>query len=118
MAAVVPIADYRLKAPYLSFSRQELQSLLNLYTSRVMQGDWRDYAVNMGPTMASFFIFQHTHENPLFVISKLQTKGKHRVAAARQGEFVLFSREKKLKQAHTLDDVLNALTRTLKIVRD
>ncbi|MBL8630907.1 MAG: DUF2794 domain-containing protein [Rhodospirillaceae bacterium] len=118
MAAVVPIADYRRAAPYLSFSRQELQALLNLYTSRVMLGEWRDYALNHGPTMASFFIFQHTQDNPLFVISKLQTKGKHRVAAARQGQFVLFSREKKLKQAHNLDEVLKALSRTLRLVRD
>lgn len=117
MTAVVPIAEYRRKAPpYLSFTRQELTRLLNLYTSRVMQGDWRDYAINLGPSTASFFIFQSSHENPLFVISKLETKGKNRVAAARQGQFVLFNRQKKLKQAHDLDDVIKALNRTLRIV--
>jgi hypothetical protein len=112
------MGDYRRKAPYLSFNRQEFTSLLNLYTSRVMSGDWRDYAISHGPTMASFFIFQNTNESPLFVISKLEVKGKDRVAAARAGRYVLFSREKKLKQAHNLDDVLKALARTLRLVRD
>ncbi|MBL8644622.1 MAG: DUF2794 domain-containing protein [Rhodospirillaceae bacterium] len=116
MTAVVQIHDYRCKAPYLSFTRQELTSLLNLYSSRVMHGDWRDYAINHGPSMASFFIFQHSNESPLFVISKLETRGKDRMAAARQGRFVLFSRQTKLKQAHTLDDVLKVLNRTLRLV--
>lgn len=116
MAAVIPFVEYRRKAPYLSFTRTELHRLLGLYTSRVMRGEWRDYAIDHGPGLASFFIFRHSHEHPLFVISKLETRGKNRAAAAKNGRFVLFSREKKLKQTHNLDDLLHVLNQTLHVV--
>jgi len=115
--AVVPISDYRRKAPYLAFSRPELHSLLNLYTSRVMRGEWRDYAISNDAGIASFFIFRHSHESPLFVISKLETRGKNRTSAAKNGRFILFSRDKKLKQAHELEDVIKALNRVLTVVK-
>jgi len=116
MTAVVPISDYRRKAPYLSFTRTELHCLLNLYSSRVMRGDWRDYAISNDAGIASFFIFRHSNESPLFVVSKLETRGKGRVSAAKNGRFVLFSREKKLKQAHDLQDVVRVLNQTLTLV--
>ncbi len=116
MTAVVPIAEYRRKAPSLHFTRDELNRLLNLYSSRVMRGEWRDYAISHSPTTASFFIFRHTNEHPLFVISKLETHGKQRVAAAKNGRYVLFSREKKLKQAHDLDVVLRLLSDPFTVV--
>lgn len=112
MAAIVALDDFRRKAGELYFSRLELNRLLNLYTSHVMRGVWRDYAISHSPTTASFFIFRHTNENPLFVVSKLETRGRHRVAAARNGRYVLFYRQKKLKQAHELDDVLHMLTQS------
>jgi hypothetical protein len=116
MTAVIPLEDYRRTPSDLYFSRDELIRLLNLYTSRVMQGLWRDYAISHGPTAASFFIFRHTNESPLFVISKLETRGKNRVAAARNGRFVLFYRQKKIRQAHDLEAVLHMLSRSLALV--
>lgn len=116
MNAVVSISDYRRKAPFLNFTRPELLRLLNLYSSRVMRGEWRDYAISNGPTMASFFIFRHTHESPLFVISKLETRGKDRVAAARSGRYVLFVGQKKFKQAHDLEDLLKVFNQPLALV--
>lgn len=116
MTAVLPISDYRRKAPYLNFTRVELQRLLNLYSTRVMRGEWRDYAISHGPSMASFFIFRHTQESPLFVISKLETRGKERMSAARNGRYVVFSRHKKLKQGHELEDVLKVLSQPLTLI--
>lgn len=116
MTAVIPLMEHRRPAPFLAFTRTELHRLLGLYTSRVMRGEWRDYAIDNGPGMASFFIFRHAHETPLFVISKLETRGKARVGAARNGRFVLFSGKQKLKQAHGLDDVIDALNRILRVV--
>ena len=77
----------------------------------------RDYAISQDPTKASFFIFRHTNEYPLFVISKLESRGKNRVAASKNGRYVLFSRQKKLKQAHDLDAVLRLLSQPLTVVR-
>lgn len=116
MTAVVSIHEYRRKAPYLNFTRVELHRLLGLYSSRVMRGEWRDYAISHGQTMASFFIFRNSHENPLFVISKLETRGKDRVAAAKQGRYVLFGGHKKLKQAHDLEDLLKVFNQPLTLV--
>ncbi len=64
MNAVVRIQDYRQnpgrKPPALHFTRAELSRLLGLYATRVIKGEWRDYAISFGPGMASFFIFRHT----------------------------------------------------------
>jgi hypothetical protein len=116
MTAVIPISAYRRKAPYLNFTRAELHRLLNLYSSRVMRGEWRDYAISHGPGMASFFIFRHSNDSPLFVISKLETRGKDRLAAARNDRYVLFSRHKKVKQGHDLEDILQTLRQPLTLV--
>ena len=116
MTAVVPISTYRRNPPYLNFTRVELHRLLNLYSSRVMRGEWRDYAISHGPSRASFFIFRHSNEHPLFVISKLETRGKDRVSAARSGRYVLFSRQKKLKQTDELDDLIKAFNQPLTLV--
>jgi len=117
MTSVVPIAAYQRKAQDLYFTRDEFNRLLNLYSSHVMRGEWRDYAISQDPTKASFFIFRHTNEYPLFVISKLESRGKNRVAASKNGRYVLFSRQKKLKQAHDLDAVLRLLSQSLTVVR-
>src|SRR5579885_3690453 len=113
MSGVLTFPDLRGKSPAQHFTRAELTRLLNLYTKRVMAGEWRDYAISFGPGMASFFIFRHTLENPLFVISKLDPRGR---AKARQGRFLVTSRQQKLRQGHTLDDVLSIFDKPLRLV--
>ena len=75
----------------------------------VMTGEWRDYAFSFGPSKASFFIFRHSFETPLFVISKLE-------ARARQGRYLVSSRGQKLSQSATLEDVLEIFARPIKLV--
>jgi hypothetical protein len=116
MAAVVPLSDFRRKAPYLHFTRTEFFRLLDLYSRRVMSGEWRDYAISQGPGMACFFIFRHAAESPLFVISKLETRGKDRLAAARNGRFLVTSRHKRLRQGHSLDEVLGVFDQPFRLV--
>jgi hypothetical protein len=104
MNSVLRFPDRLGKRPSLHFTRAELNRLLGLYSKRVMTGEWRDYAISFGPGMASFFIFRHSMENPLFVISKLDPRaGKGKRAT---GRFQVTSRLQKLKQGQSLEDVL------------
>ena len=111
MNAVIRFPEHRGKSPFLQFTRTEFHRLLNLYSKRVMTGEWRDYAITFGPTKADFFIFRHSAENPLFVISKLDVRGR-----GRQGRFMVSSRGQKLRQSHTLDDVLEVFRQPMKLV--
>jgi hypothetical protein len=117
MAAVLPLSEFRRKAPYLHFTRGEFFRILGLYSQRVMTGEWRDYAISHAPGMACFFIFRHAADSPLFVISKLETRGKDRWSvAARHGRFLVTSNQKKLVQSHSLDEVLRVFDRPLRLV--
>ena len=110
--SVVRIQDYRRKPPYLHFTRPELNRLLGLYAARVAKGEWRDYAINLGPDAARFMIFKRSQDQPLYVISKLDAG----VKTKRLGQYVVTSQERKLGQAHTLDDVLALFNRPLGLV--
>ncbi|MCB2107797.1 MAG: DUF2794 domain-containing protein [Rhodobacteraceae bacterium] len=114
-AAVVRITDYRRARPDQSFTRSELNRLLGLYATRVMRGEWRDYAINHSPDGASFFIYRSSFERPLFEISKL-SPGKKNTSRTRAGRYVVTTRQEKLAQGHSLDDVLKVLERTITLV--
>lgn len=118
MTAVVRLSDHRRKAPYLHFTRPELNRLLALYAARVAKGEWRDYAINLGPDAASFAIFRHTQEYPLFLISKMAPGVKARTKSynPRHGQYVVYNRQHKLTQGHTLADVLEIFDRPIRLV--
>jgi len=120
---VVRLQDYRLsssspsgrqssgrKPSALTFTRAELSRLLGLYATRVIKGEWRDYAICFSPESASFMVFRSTREYPQFVISKRNDRSK------RQGRYVVTSRECKLSQGHSLDDVLAVFNKPLGLV--
>lgn len=115
MPGVVRLSDHRRRAPYLHFTRPELNRLLGLYASRVSKGEWRDYAIGMGSEAATFAVFRHSQEQPLFVISKLAL-GKKGGKSAKHGQYVVSNRQHKLCQSHTLDDVLAVFDRPLRVV--
>lgn len=118
---VVRLQDYRpaqgqtgRKPPALYFTRAELSRLLGLYATRVIKGEWRDYAICSSPDSASFMVFKSSKEHPQFVISKLG-KGDGR-GKAKAGRYLVTSRECKLRQGHSLDDVLAVFNRPLGLV--
>jgi hypothetical protein len=110
MNAIIRFPDARGKSP-LHFTRTEFNRLLALYSKRVMTGEWRDYAVSFAPAMANFFVFRHSFENPLFVISKLDPKGR-----GRNGRFMVSSRGQKLHQGHDLEAALAIFDRPLRLI--
>ena len=115
MTGVVRLSDHRRRAPYLHFTRLELNLLLGLYSARVAKGEWRDYAISIGPEAATFAIFRHSNEFPLFTISKV-APGKGRGKAGKHGQYVVASRQHRLCQGHTLDDVLTVFDRPIRLV--
>lgn len=53
-----------------TFNRTELNLLLSLYSRRVMNGEWRDYAIDQRAGLAVFSVYRHSHDRPLFTITK------------------------------------------------
>lgn len=54
----------------MAFDRKELNTILNLYGQFVAAGEWRDYALDFGRDQATFSIFRHASEQPLYRVVK------------------------------------------------
>jgi len=115
MGSVHRLAEYSKSSTPLFFNRHELNHLLKLYSTRVMRGEWRDYAISHAPGMARFCVYRSSHEQPLFTITKLGGTGKHK-HAAKKGRYIVSSAVKKLKQTNSLEDALKVLDKPVKVV--
>lgn len=111
MNQFVRLADYQKQRRSTYFSRHELGRILDVYSRRVASGEWRDYAIDHDGQVASFSIFRHTHERPLFAILKCN-RGPQRPV-----DYLLVSGKQQLKRAATLEEVLAAFDRRLEVVR-
>ena len=96
-----PIAEI----PYVGFERSELSKILSVYSRRVVEGIWRDYAIDQMPGRAVFSIFRNSREAPLFVIVKF---GEDRWEIA--------SGMRTLVVAESLVEALELFSRELRIV--
>lgn len=95
----------------VSFTRRELNVLLNLYGAKVAQGEWRDYAIDFTPARAVFSIFRRASEAPLYRIEK------NPALARRQGAYaVIAATGLVLRRGHDLSRVVRVLDRALKLV--
>ena len=92
------------------FSRHELQRILNLYASRVITGEWRDYSLDHLERQAFFSIYRSSHETPLYTIEKCRLKS--------QWLFRLYNRYQLIKTAPQLQDVLDALKAQTKTTKN
>lgn len=92
------------------FQRRELDTLIQLYSSRVGTGEWRDYAIDMLKDRAVFSVFKRASEVPIYTIEK-QPK-----LARRQGEWsVINANGLILKRGHDLATVLKVLKKEPKL---
>ena len=88
----------------ISFNREELREILNLYGRKVAAGEWRDYAIDFTRERAVFSVFRRAAEVPLYRIEK-EPK-----LAARQGAFSVSNAAGLiLKRGHELARVLHVL---------
>jgi hypothetical protein len=94
--------------PQVVFDRKELMAILNVYGRMVSAGHWRDYALSMDRTQASFACFERTAERPDVTIVKCPD------LARKQGAYALIGRAGAvLKRGHDLRSVLAVLERKL-----
>jgi hypothetical protein len=88
------------------FTRPELNLLLSLYSRRVMLGEWRDYALRLAPGMAAFSIFKSALDKPLYTVAKFRPG-----AIGPAGDFLVSQGAKRMKQAKSLAEALEAVDR-------
>ena len=106
MSDPVRLSDYRKTKGRVFFDRHELRRLLEVYSKRVMSGEWRDYAIDQRGGAAVFSIFRHTFDSPLFAIAK-HSDGK-------RCAYQVFSGSQKLKQSSTIEDALSVFDQKLR----
>ena len=94
----------------VSFTRAELNAILNLYGRMVAAGEWRDYAIDFGRDRAVFSVFRHASEMPLYRIEK------HPKLARKQGAYsVVAITGLILKRGHDLARVLAVLDKPVRL---
>ena len=107
MTNVLPLPQKpRHRRKLVVFERSELGQLLNLYSTRVASGEWRDYAIDFRQGMAMFSIFRHTAEQPLFAIAKVPS----------QGGYMVYNGPRKLAHGDSLEDVLTIFERKIRLL--
>jgi hypothetical protein len=116
MSQLVSLSEYRRKASAVHFSRSELNQLLSVYSTRVIKGEWRDYSIGHSPGYARFCIYRSSCEYPLFTVTKLATEGKARCSQANRGRYVVTTRQRLLRQSHSLLDVLQVFDAPVRLV--
>jgi hypothetical protein len=89
----------------------ELRAILNLYGRKVVEGEWRDYAIDLGREKAVFSVFRRASEFPLYRIEK------NPKLARKQGAYsVIAATGLILKRGHDLARVIGVLEKSLKLV--
>jgi hypothetical protein len=100
------------REPDIFFTRAELQTILTVYGRKVVEGEWRDYAIGAFRDVAVFAVHRRTSEQPLFRIEKRPK------LARRQGAYsVIAATGLVMKRGHDLAQVLKVFEkRSLRIV--
>ena len=93
---------YKVKKP-IFFNREELMTLMGLYSQMVAKGTWRDYAIDHLQGQAIFSVFKHAREAPVFMVSKQAgPSGKGR-------EYLIYAGPRRLKRSPNITDIVTAL---------
>lgn len=110
MSNLIDLVDFRRKSKgrRVSFNRVELRSLLNVYSKRVMTGEWRDYAIDQQGAVAVFSVFRNSFDSPAFSIAK-RNNGK-------TFEYVVFAGRRTLTRGRDLADVLKLFDKPLRLI--
>lgn len=97
--------------PVTTFNRQELDAILSVYGRYVAQGEWRDYALDMGREKAVFSIFRRASECPIYRVEKSPK------LARKQGAYSVIAQTGLiLKRGHDLRHVLSVLDKGPRLV--
>ena len=95
----------------VAFTKDELQTILNLYGRMVARGEWKDYAMDFLSEKAVFSVFRRASEVPLYRIEKTPKM------AAKQGAFSITAATGLiLRRGNDLSRVLNVLEKKMQVV--
>ena len=95
----------------VTFSRRELNRILDLYGRKVAAGEWRDYAIDFLKDRAVFSVFRRSSEVPIYRIEKNPKLER------RQGVYSVISASGLVvRRGHELDRVLRSIDRSLALV--
>jgi hypothetical protein len=95
----------------VTFSRRELNRILDLYGRKVAAGEWRDYAIDFLKDRAVFSVFRRSSEVPIYRIEKNPKLER------RQGVYSVISASGLVvRRGHELDGVLRSIDRSLALV--
>jgi len=89
----------------VAFARSEFGRILSLYSTRVAEGVWRDYAIDQTPDRAVFTIFRNALESPLYTLAKRS-----------DDRWELTSGHQRALLADSLDEALELLSRELRVI--
>ena len=96
-----PVRTAPAPASQVTFSRRELNRILDLYGRKVAAGEWRDYAIDFLKDRAVFSVFRRASEVPIYRIEK------NPKLARRQGAYSVISATGLIvRRGHELDRVL------------
>ena len=91
----------------VTFSRRELNRILDLYGRKVAAGEWRDYAIDFLKDRAVFSVFRRTSEVPLYRIEKNPKLER------KQGAYSVISATGLiLRRGHELERVLRVIDKS------
>ncbi|NBB82169.1 MAG: DUF2794 domain-containing protein [Alphaproteobacteria bacterium] len=110
MTHIVRLSDYRNRQRRVHFDRAELSTLLQLYSTRVAAGEWKDYAIDHKEGVAIFSVFRHTHDRPLYAVAKS--------IGPRGPDYAVFDQTRRLARSTSLSEVLEVFERKLRLVSD
>ena len=97
--------------PRATFTRQELNIILNVYGRQVAAGEWRDYAMDFTKDRAVFSVYRRASEMPIYRIEKTPK------LARKQGAYSIVTQTGLiLKRGHDLRRVLAAVDKRVRLV--
>lgn len=98
-------------ADLVTFSRDELREIFNLYGRKVANGEWRDYAIDFAAQKAVFSVYRKATEYALYSIEKQPA------LARRQGLYsVITTTGLILRRGSELGKVISVLDKRMKLV--
>ena len=103
----IPARSAQTAPNQVTFSRRELNRILDLYGRMVAAGEWRDYAIDFLKDRAVFSVFRRSSEIPLYRIEKNPKLER------RQGAYSVISATGLIvRRGHELERVLRAIDKS------
>ncbi|WP_259780207.1 DUF2794 domain-containing protein [Aestuariispira ectoiniformans] len=97
------------KKPRVSFTKEELRAILDVYSRHVAQGEWKDYAIDINGPVATFSVFRHSFDSPLFSFGKRRN--------GRAIEYMLLDKGRTVKRSTSLKAILKLVDKPMKLIR-